>query len=136
MLDNEIVSQLHQVVARMARESDQILLERFGVGLAQYKILSSLHASAKTQQRALAVALGQTEASISRQIKILEGLGMLVSSRNPENRREHRSQLSVKGLRVIEAAEQSLGKYHASVLQSLSKKQRSQLEDIILLLKP
>lgn len=134
--DNELASLIHQTVAKMSRESDQILLEQLGIGLAQYKILTSLHESAKTQQRAIASQLGQTEASISRQIKILEGKGMLVVSRNPENLREHRSQLTIKGLRVIEAAETSLKRYHRSVFAHLSKKQYSQLQEIVQKLNP
>lgn len=136
MNDNDIAQSLHQVVALVSRESDQILLEQLGIGLAQYKILTTLHESAQAQQRSIAVQLGQTEASISRQIKLLEQKGMLLVSRNPENLREHRTQLTVKGLRVIEAAENSLKNYHAKVLQDVNKKQRSQLEEIIHLLKP
>ncbi len=134
--DNELANLLHHAVAKVSRESDQILLEQLGIGLAQYKILTSLHESAKPQQRAIAVQLGQTEASISRQIKILEGKGMLVVSRNPENLREHRTQLTVKGLRVIEAAEASLRRYHRGVFAHLSKKQHVQLAEIIQKLNP
>ncbi len=134
--NNELANLLHQLIARMSRESDQILLEQLGIGLAQYKILTSLHESAKPQQRAIALQLGQTEASISRQIKILEGKGMLVVSRNPENLRAHRAQLTVKGLRVIEAAETSLKRYHRSVFARLSKKQYGQLQEIVQELNP
>ena len=136
MNDNDIAQSLHHVVALVSRESDQILLEQLGIGLAQYKILTTLHESAQAQQRAIALALGQTEASISRQIKLLEEKGMLLVSRNPENLREHRTQLSVKGLRVIEAAEHALSQYHAKVFVDLGKKQRAQLDEIIHLLKP
>lgn len=136
MTDNELARSLHQAVALMSRESDQILLEQLGIGLAQYKILTILHESAQTQQRGISVQLGQTEASISRQIKLLEGKGMLLVTRNPANLREHRTQLTVKGLRVIEAAEKSLDRYHAAVFEELSKKHRTQLVDALLLLKP
>lgn len=136
MNENELASRLHQAVAKLSREADQILLERLGIGLAQYKILTSLHESAKLQQRAIAVQLGQTEASISRQMKLLAEKGMLVVSQNPSNLREHRSQLSHKGMRVIEAAEKALSAYHAKVFVGLSKKGRSQLEAALLLLKP
>ena len=38
---NELANLLHHLVALLARESDQILQEQLGIGLSQYKILSS-----------------------------------------------------------------------------------------------
>lgn len=124
-------SQLHHLVSLLSRESDQMLLEQLGIGLSQYKILTTLHKHPHVQQRAIAGVLGQTEASISRQIKLLKEKGMLVSPRNPINRREHIADLTLRGLRVIEAAEMVLDSYHKTFFASLSDKQRQQLDDIL-----
>jgi len=134
--NNECAWALHQVVARMARESDQILLEQLGIGLAQYKILTSLHESSKSQQRQIAIELGQTEASVSRQIKLLALDGTLMSVKNPSNLRENRVKLTPKGQRVIEAAEKALSRYYQRVFSGLSSKQALQLSELLSLLKP
>jgi len=136
MNDNELANGLHQVLSVLSRESDQRLLEQLGLGLAQYKILTALHAAAKPQQRLIALELGQTEASISRQIKILEGKGMLTVQKNPDNMREHHIALTQHGLRIIEAAERVLAGYHQAVFDPLSKKQRTTLEEALAVLHP
>lgn len=136
MTDNELAIYIHQVHSLMARESDQRLLEQLGIGLAQYKILAALHAAPKPQQRAIASELGQTEASISRQIKLLEGKGMLVATKNPANMREHHITLTARGLQLIEAAERVISGYHHGTFAGLSKKQRQQLEEALAVLQP
>jgi len=136
MSDNELAIQLHQINALLSRESDQRLLEQLGIGLAQYKILTALHSSPKPQQRAIASELGQTEASISRQIKLLEGKGMLIATKNPANMREHHIALTARGLQLIEAAERVISGYHQGVFEGLSKKQRQQLEEALAVLQP
>lgn len=136
MNDNELANGLHQLLSVLSRESDQRLLEQLGIGLAQYKILTALHTSSKPQQRLIAVELGQTEASISRQIKILEEKGMLSVSKNPDNLREHHIALTQHGLRIIEAAERVLGTYHDNVFAPLGKKQRVTLEEALAVLHP
>lgn len=136
MSDNELAAGLHQLLSVLSRESDQRLLEQLGLGLSQYKILTALHTSSKPQQRLIALELGQTEASISRQIKILENKGMLTVSKNPDNLREHHIALTGHGLRLIEAAERVLGHYHEAVFTALGKKQRAALEEALALLHP
>jgi DNA-binding MarR family transcriptional regulator len=69
---------LQHTASIMYRQSDQVLQERLGLGMSQYKILMILHEKPQIRQRVLADQLGQTEASISRQIKLLVERGMLV----------------------------------------------------------
>lgn len=109
------------------RQSDQILQERLGIGMSQFKLLMVLHNHEHIQQRALADYLGQTEASISRQIKLLCEKGMLAIHINPKNRREHNAVLTAKGVRLAEAAGETLKEYYAPAWQQLSDKERSQL---------
>lgn len=131
MSTHKTSSTLHHLVSLMSRESDQMLLEQLGIGLSQYKILTTLHNHPHVQQRAIAAVLGQTEASISRQIKLLKEKGMLVSPRNPINRREHIADLTPRGLRIIEAAEDVLGSYHTTFFNSLNKKQQDTLDQML-----
>ena len=133
-MSNELADSLHQLVARMARESDQILQEQLGIGLSQYKILRTLETQPHVRQRVIASNLGQTEASISRQIKLLTEKGMLTAEKNPDNLREHLADLTMRGQRLIAAAEQVLANYHQAFFAGLSTRQQERLKDILALL--
>lgn len=122
---------LHHLSSVMARNSDQLLLEQLGIGFSQFKILLTLEQSTGLQQKRIAETLGQTEASISRQIKLLHDASMISSHVNPNNRREHITRLTPKGLSVIERAMQILNNYHAPVFARLNAKQQQQLQELL-----
>lgn len=122
-----IARQLHNLSALLSRESDQILQERLGIGLSQYKILAAVEHNPSLQQRAIAVELGQTEASVSRQIKLLHKKDMITTRPNPANRREHLTALTPKGQRATSAAHQSLATYHRTLTSQLSPRQQEVL---------
>jgi DNA-binding MarR family transcriptional regulator len=88
----------------MGRQSDQVLQEQLGIGLSQFKILMVLEWNPRIQQSMIADSLGQTEASISRQIKLLQSKGLLVSRPDPNNRRKHLTTPTAMGLQITEAA--------------------------------
>jgi DNA-binding MarR family transcriptional regulator len=122
---NNIGYLLNHLAFVLGRQSDQVLLERLGIGFSQFKILMVLRWNPHIQQRVIAERLGQTEASISRQIKLLLGQGFLQSEKRPENRREHITTLTPKGERFIDEAMSILNSYHAPVFGSLSEKQQA-----------
>lgn len=115
----------------LARHSDQVLQEQLGIGFSQFKILLLLGHSDSTQQRELAVALGQTEASISRQIKIMADEGLVANQINPANRRQNITRLTAKGLRVTERATEILNHHHSPVFNELSDRQQIVLTDLL-----
>jgi DNA-binding MarR family transcriptional regulator len=122
---------IQHLQALMARDMDQILLEQLGIGLAQYRIMYALSEHPHIQQKVIAATLGQTEASVSRQIKLLQEKGMLRADQNPSNRREHLADLTPKGLQVIEAANQILVGYEQKFFAGLTEKQQAQLSEIL-----
>lgn len=128
-MSNELADSLYHIVARMSRESDQILQEQLGIGLSQYKILRTLQQQPHVRQRVIAAVLAQTEASISRQIRLLTERGMLVTEKNPENLREHLADLTPRGQRVIAAAETTLSQYHVTFFAGLSARQQDRLRE-------
>lgn len=95
---------LQHVAEVIAKQSDQILHEQLGIGLSQYKILMVLEWNPRTGQRAIADALGQTEASISRQIKLLKEKGLLAARPDPRNKRKNITAPSPMGMQITEAA--------------------------------
>lgn len=125
MDDSQTIAQkLHNLSALLSRESDQILQEQLGIGLSQYKILAALRGNQRLQQRGIAVELGQTEASVSRQVRLLAKKGMVTSHANPGNKREHLTELTAKGERVHQAGQKALANYHRVLTGSLSPRQQ------------
>ena len=88
----------------MGKQSDQVLQEQLGIGLSQYKILMVVEWNPRVQQKTIADSLGQTEASISRQIKLLKNKGLLQTKIDPQNRRKHITVPTNLGMQITEAA--------------------------------
>ena len=118
---------LQHLSSVLAKQSDQILSERLGIGFSQFKILMVLQANPKTRQNHIAERLGQTEASISRQIKLMHDKGLLQTAINPTNRREHVTTPTPKGLRLADEAMNVLNNYHGPMFDHLNSRQREQL---------
>lgn len=101
---NNLSYLIQHLSAVMGRQSDQVLQEQLGIGLSQFKILMVLEWNPRVQQRAIADSLGQTEASISRQIKLLKAKKLLLSKPDLQNRRRHLTVPTPLGMQVTEAA--------------------------------
>jgi DNA-binding MarR family transcriptional regulator len=95
---------IQHLAAVMGRQSDQVLQEQLGIGLSQFKILMVLEWNPRIQQRAIADSLGQTEASVSRQIKLLKAKRLLLTKQDPQNRRRHITVPTPLGMQITEAA--------------------------------
>ncbi|HKR81397.1 MAG TPA: MarR family winged helix-turn-helix transcriptional regulator [Candidatus Saccharimonadales bacterium] len=117
-----------------SRQSDQVLQEQLGIGLSQYKIMMAMQWNPKTQQRRLAQMLGQTEASVSRQVKLLLEKGMLTTKVNPKERRERLTEITPKGLKIAQAARKAMAAFHAPMFEELSEKQMKQLLETLITL--
>lgn len=107
----------------LARQSDQVLLEQLGIGFSQFKILQVLKKQPHIQQKKIAAHLGQTEASISRQIKIMMQDGLLTARVSSQNRREHITTLTPRGERFVDESIRILNKYQQDVFACLGGKQ-------------
>lgn len=128
---NNIGYLLNHLAFVLGRQSDQVLQERLGIGFSQFKIMMTLQWSPHIQQKVIAEKLGQTEASISRQIKLLHDLGLLQTVKRAENRREHITTLTQKGERLTDEAMSILNTYHAPVFEGLSEKERATLLELL-----
>ncbi|HJQ08249.1 MAG TPA: MarR family winged helix-turn-helix transcriptional regulator [Candidatus Saccharimonadales bacterium] len=129
------ISYLLQHVSMVSyRQSDQVLQERFGIGMSQFKILMMAQWFPNMQQRSLAEALGQTEASVSRQVKLLHEKGMLVTHIDPKERRRHITIPTPRGIKITVAAREILEEYHEPMLANFTDKQRRQLAEMLQIL--
>ena len=122
---------LNRLAFSLSRQSDQILLERLGIGMSQYIIMHILQIQPSIQQRVIATQLGQTEASISRQMKILANQSLLEVRTNPQNRREHVIILTTKGERIIDEANKILDEFHKSVFEKIGDKNYKNFAELI-----
>jgi DNA-binding MarR family transcriptional regulator len=122
---------LQHVTTMFGRQLDRVLQEQLGIGTAQLKIITLLRATPELRQKQLADRLGQTEASISRQVKLLLIRGLLVAEVNPRNRREHIVLLTPKGSKLADAAQVVEEHYAQTMINTLSDKQQKQLAEIL-----
>lgn len=124
---NNIGFLLHHLSASLARHNDSVLQENLGIGFSQFKILMVLQWKPNVRQKQIADKLGQTEASISRQIKLMYDDGLLQSVQRPENRRERITTLTQRGLRVCNEALDLLNETYKPMFAQLSKEENEEL---------
>lgn len=122
---------LQRMATDMHKHVDQMLMERLGIGVSQLRILHTIQSKKQAGQRVIGNALGQTEASISRQIKVLAQKGLVQTHTNPKNQRQRLVALTPKGARITEAAHADLDRSMQTVLQPLVPKQQQQLSDLL-----
>lgn len=131
MMESDIGSLLHKVSKRLDRVSDQVLLERLGIGLSQFRVLLYLLNGDGISQSLVAETLGQSEPSISRQVRILQQKGLAVVRRNASSRRDRLVFLTQKGARLAEKSVAVLNEYHAPLFAELNQKQQAQLVETL-----
>lgn len=124
---NNLSYLLHHLAAVVGKQSDQVLQEQLGIGLSQYKILMVLEWNPRVQQRVIAESLGQTEASVSRQIKLLKQRGLLASKTDSTNRRKHITMPTPLGMQITEAATAILRRNFGPEFSHLGEDQLMQL---------
>lgn len=125
---------LEHVASILHRQADQMLQERLGLGLSQLKILELVATVSHAKQRALAASLGQTEASISRQIKLLQQKGLIMSQVDPAEHRRHLAALTAKGIKITIAAREVLHQFQQDLLAALSQREQEQLQKLLMAL--
>jgi DNA-binding MarR family transcriptional regulator len=123
---------LHKIGAVMERVSDQVLFEEFGIGFSQFKILFALQHSADIQQKQIAQFLGQTEASVSRQIKLLKTAKFIEVRLGKDDRKKHHVSLTRKGEEVTVQAMSCLNGYYEPILSILTPQEQARLTPMLL----
>ncbi len=122
---------LHHLAFVLDRQSDILLQERLDIGFSQFKILMALKWDQGVQQKHIAEKLGQTEASVSRQIKLLSEVGLVSIKPTPSDKRQHITVLTKKGDALIEKAFRALNNFHAPVFARISTAKRSELQQML-----
>lgn len=126
-----IAYRIHHVASLLERRAEQLLQEQFGIGFSQFKILMALKWKTNVQQRQIAESLGQTEASVSRQIKMMHEQGLLANHVSAGNRRQRITSLSLAGDKMAEAAMKVLGDYQNEIFSELTAAHQKDLVDAL-----
>ncbi len=126
--NNNPIYLIQHLAAALAKQSERLLQAELGIGYSQFRILMVLEWNPRVAQKTIAESLGQTEASISRQIKVLTGKGLLVSKADPENRRRHITVPTPKGMQLTENANAVLRRHFGPELANLGDDQLAALQ--------
>lgn len=122
---------LHSLASLLDRQSDALLQERLDIGFSQFKILLSLKWGEGVQQKEIAASLGQTEASVSRQIALLQDVKLITIRTDKTDRRKNQAYLTLKGERLVNKAIKALNDYHQPVFARLSFSQQQQFKQML-----
>ena len=124
---NVISFRIQNLAALLHKTSDRVLQKKLGIGMSQFKILVAVQSNRQLLQRHIALSLNQTEASISRQVKLLHRKQLLVTRLNPKDHRQHITTLAPKGQRLITTALEILEAFQSQFLVGLPKHQQTEL---------
>ncbi len=119
---------LHHLAFSLMRQSDQLLQDVLGIGFSQFKILRVVEATPHLQQKQIAAILGQTEASISRQVKLMHEQGLIITTVRAENKREHITTLTSKGVQYSNQAMTVLNGHYQPMFDQLTQTEQSALQ--------
>lgn len=118
---------LKHITSLLTTKYDQVLLDQLGIGYSQYKLLIQFKTGEIIKQNSMATSLGQTEASISRQVKILHLKGLITRSYDPKNRKTKVVVLTKLGHTIKETAKGIIANHNRDFLSVLNSKDRSRL---------
>lgn len=122
---------IHHLGSAMDRQTDILLQDKFKIGFSQFKILLALREQNAVKQQNIAHFLGQTEASVSRQIKLLVNMGLVSSRKNPENKRQAVTSLTPRGSHLIAQAVSALEAHYAPIFSQLSPAQLEAFSKVV-----
>ncbi len=110
---------LHRLAFILQRQSDELLQSTLGLGYSQFKLMIGLEKHPDCEQRVLAHFLGQTEASVSRQMKVMLDMGLIEIVRDKKDNRRHHVLLTDKGKTMLHSGFKHLNSAHQQALKQM-----------------
>lgn len=117
-MQRQLFWQLHKLSFVLEKRADEALKRELDIGFAQYKVLEAINQNTLTKQNAVAEMLDQTEASISRQVKILQKKGLITIDDVMGNRRARELSLTRVGEDLVRSAEHILDSLQQQTVMS------------------
>jgi DNA-binding MarR family transcriptional regulator len=112
--------QIHKLAFLLEKRADDALKTQLGIGFAQYKVLEAINQNMLAKQNTIATLLDQTEASISRQIKILQKKGLITVTEVMGNKRAKELSLTRVGEDIVRQSEEALDIAQSQIVGGLS----------------
>jgi DNA-binding MarR family transcriptional regulator len=122
--------QIHRLAFLLEKRADESLKEQLGIGVAQFKVLEAIGRNMLAKQNNIAELLDQTEASVSRQVKILEKKGLIIVGTVMDNKRARELSLTERGEEVLGHSEEILDLTQAQVMGSLSYPEQKHFQEL------
>jgi DNA-binding MarR family transcriptional regulator len=124
----ELYWQIHQLAFLLEKRADDALKNQTNIGFAQYKVLEAVGRNILAKQNIIAELLNQTEASISRQVKILEKKGLLTIGTVMNNRRARELALTEQGEECLRHSEELLDMVQSQIFGTLHFEEQQLLQ--------
>ena len=122
--------QIHKLAFLLEKRADESLKSQLDIGFAQYKVLEAINHNSLAKQNTIAKLLDQTEASISRQIKILHKKGLITVVDVMGNKRARELSLTGIGEEMVSNAEELLDMTQAQVIGELSYQEQRMFQEL------
>jgi DNA-binding MarR family transcriptional regulator len=122
--------QIHRLAFLLEKIADESLKTQLDIGFAQYKVLEAINQNMLARQNMVAEMLDQTEASISRQIKILQKKGLIRVVTVMGNKRAKELSLTRIGEEIVRNAEDVIEVSQAQVIGGLSYQEQRLLHEL------
>jgi DNA-binding MarR family transcriptional regulator len=122
--------QIHRLAFLLEKKADEELKTQLDIGFAQYKVLEAINQNILARQNMVADMLDQTEASISRQIKILQKKGLITVADVMGNKRARELSLTRVGEEIVRNAEDVINISQALVMGGLSYQEQRLLQEL------
>lgn len=126
-MTHRIYWQMQKIAFLLEKKADESLNENLDIGFAQYKVLEAINQNSLARQNMVAEMLDQTEASISRQIRILEKKGMITVVNVMGNKRARELSLTRVGEETVLQAGNILSVMQEQTMEGLSFKDQNYL---------
>ncbi len=127
----ELLTNIHKLDSALVRLADRTLQSEYGLGMSQFKILWILkkHQGGVLQTN-IAEWSNQTEAAVSRQIRLLKADKLIEKKTDPKNRRNRMIVLSKTGKQFAEQAMERLKVEYRPLLSVLKPGEQKQLNQM------
>ncbi len=122
--------QIHKLAFLLEKRADENLKAQAGIGFAQFKVLEAVGSNMLAKQNLIASQLDQTEASISRQIKILQKKSLINVASVMGNRRARELSLTEKGEELLLQCVEILDMAQAQIIGALSYQEQRHFQEL------
>lgn len=108
--------------ARVVTRHYDAALEKSGVTATQLPLLAAIRSGTNTSITALAYTLDLERSTISRELDVLERLGLIATTGSTDDRRATKLELTPRGERTLAAAHRAWQRAHEAIVKAVGRK--------------